>query len=115
MLWKTLDAGEWQPPPRPDLEAAVEHGREIVAFWQSTGKIVVLGDGVVFTAERFQQVRERVLAYLNENGTMTAGQLRDLFGTTRRYAVPIIEQLDREGITQRNGDVRVLAENAPGR
>ncbi|MEW5875236.1 MAG: selenocysteine-specific translation elongation factor [Candidatus Zixiibacteriota bacterium] len=114
-LWQSLEAGEWQPPPRSDLETAAEHGREIVAYWQSTTKIVVLGDGVIFSAARFQQVRERVLSYLKENGTMTAAQLRDLFGTTRRYAVPIIEQLDREGITQRNGDVRVLADSAPGR
>ena len=35
-------------------------------------------------------------------------ELRDLLGTTRKYAVPIGEYLDRIGLTKREGDVRRL-------
>jgi selenocysteine-specific elongation factor len=35
-------------------------------------------------------------------------ELRDLLGTTRKYAVPIGEYLDRVGLTLRTGDVRRL-------
>ena len=41
---------------------------------------------------------------------MSAAEVRDLLGTTRKYAVPILEALDREGLTRRVGDMRVLAD-----
>jgi selenocysteine-specific elongation factor len=36
-------------------------------------------------------------------------EIRDLLGTTRKFAVPICEYLDRVGVTRRDGDLRVLA------
>ena len=41
---------------------------------------------------------------------MTMADLRDLLGTTRKYAVPIGEYLDRIGLTRRDGDVRRLGQ-----
>jgi selenocysteine-specific elongation factor len=40
---------------------------------------------------------------------MTLSQIRETLGTTRKYAVPLCEYLDREGFTRREGDLRVLA------
>jgi selenocysteine-specific elongation factor len=37
-------------------------------------------------------------------------EIRDLLGTTRKYAVPLCEYLDRSGLTRREGDLRVLAQ-----
>ena len=42
----------------------------------------------------------------------TVAEIRDLLGTTRKFAVPICEYLDRIGVTPREGDLRVLAEPA---
>jgi selenocysteine-specific elongation SelB-like protein len=35
--------------------------------------------------------------------------LRDRFGLTRKYLIPLLEWADRRGITERRGDARVLA------
>ena len=40
------------------------------------------------------------------NGLFTAAQFRDAIGTTRAIAIPVLETLDRMGITQRVGDNR---------
>ncbi|MEW5702523.1 MAG: selenocysteine-specific translation elongation factor [Candidatus Zixiibacteriota bacterium] len=109
-LWKTLIDGGMLPPTREDLESRTEHARAILGFWISTGRVLALGDGVILTTELYAAVREKVREALRTQPSLTAGQLRDLLGTTRRYAVPIGEALDREGITRRVGDVRVLAE-----
>ncbi len=39
---------------------------------------------------------------------MTAAEFRDLIGTSRKYAVPLLEWLDARGVTLRNGDYRTL-------
>ena len=38
----------------------------------------------------------------------TVADFRDRFGISRKYAVPLLEWLDRAGITRRDGDVRVV-------
>ena len=47
---------------------------------------------------------------LSAGPTMTMAHLRDLLGTTRKYAVPFGEYLDRIGLTRREGDVRKLGQ-----
>jgi selenocysteine-specific elongation factor len=49
-------------------------------------------------------VRER----LAEGKGLTVAEIRDMLGTTRKYAVPLCEYLDRVGVTRREGDLRVL-------
>jgi selenocysteine-specific elongation factor len=43
----------------------------------------------------------------------TVAEIRDLLGTTRKYAVPLCEYLDRIGVTRREGDLRFLGNAAP--
>ena len=110
-LWKTLADGGVQPPVREELEAASPHGSAIVAYWVAEGHAVSLGDGVVLTSAAFEQAKTRVIEALQQGKSLTAGQLREVLQTTRRYAVPILEALDRAGITHRVGDERVLVES----
>ena len=46
---------------------------------------------------------------IQEKGQITLAEVRDLLGTSRKYAVVILETLDREKVTKKIGDARVLA------
>jgi selenocysteine-specific elongation factor len=109
-LWASIESGGIQPPTRPELETAAPNAKQIVAFWVASKRLTVLGDGVLFPASVFNTIRDRVVDHLKKSKQMSAAELRDLLGTTRKYAVPILEALDREGITRRVGDLRVLAD-----
>ncbi|GAB4323556.1 MAG: selenocysteine-specific translation elongation factor [Candidatus Zixiibacteriota bacterium] len=108
-LWRMLTDGAFQPPTRAELEAASPNARAIVAFWQGEGRVVVVGEGILLPAERFAEARERIAGFLGRAESITPADVRDLLNTTRKYAVPILEACDREGLTRRVGDVRVLA------
>jgi len=54
-----------------------------------------------------------VIECLSVGSAMTMADLRNLLGTTRKYAVPIGEYLDRIGLTRREGDVRKLGQAEP--
>ena len=43
---------------------------------------------------------------------LTVAEIRDLLGTTRKYAIPLCEYLDRIGVTRREGDLRLPATGA---
>jgi selenocysteine-specific elongation factor len=50
----------------------------------------------------------RVREVLREKGTLTVAEARDLFGTSRKYVLALLEHLDAQGVTQRVGDERRL-------
>jgi selenocysteine-specific elongation factor len=71
------------------------------------GALVKVGQDL-YRGSQIAGVRARVEAHLNEKGRMTAAEFRDLLGTSRKYAVPLLEWLDTHGVTIRNGDYRTL-------
>ena len=76
------------------------------------GALVKVGEDL-YRGSQIGRVRARVETYLNENGRMTAAEFRDLLGTSRKYAVPLLEWLDGRGVTIRKDDYRTLRKAVP--
>ncbi len=60
------------------------------------------------------EFRAALEATLRELGSATPAELRDRFGLTRKYLIPLLEWADRRGVTRRTGDARVLARLTAG-
>jgi selenocysteine-specific elongation factor len=58
--------------------------------------------------ETYNEAVTRLLTYLHEHSTMTAAEARDVLGTTRKYILPLLENLDELHLTRRQGDQRIL-------
>jgi selenocysteine-specific elongation factor len=58
--------------------------------------------------ETYEEMRERLVAHLREQGSITVAQVRDMFGASRKYALALLGYLDEKRITRRVGDERVL-------
>jgi selenocysteine-specific elongation factor len=71
------------------------------------GALVKVGDAI-YRGSQIAQIRARVESHLRGRESMTAAEFRDLLGTSRKYAVPLLEWLDARGITVRSGDLRTL-------
>jgi selenocysteine-specific elongation factor len=70
------------------------------------GHLVHAGGTLYFHAEAEAEMRRRVGGRLTGGAGLTVAEVRDLLGTTRKYAVPLCEYLDRVGVTRREGDLR---------
>lgn len=70
------------------------------------GFLVHIIDDLYIHADAETAMRQRVGAKLASGEAMTVAEIRDLLGTTRKYAVPLCEYLDRVHVTRREGDVR---------
>jgi len=93
-----------------ELNLGPDGGAELLQFLLRQGTLVKIADDVYWHRETLREARDRVSQYLKEKGEITVGSLRDLLGTSRRFALPLLEYFDRERLTRRVGDVRV-----PGR
>jgi selenocysteine-specific elongation factor len=100
-----LDALEAAPfsPPEP---ASVGADPALVRSLVREGAVVDI-DGILFASGAVDEARRRVRAALRDRGTVTVADVRDLLGSTRKYVLPILNQLDAEGVTRRRGDDRI--------
>lgn len=80
---------------------------EIVEYLLASEVIVRAGD-VFFLADAYGEMAAAITARLREKGTITLAEVRDMFGTSRRYAQALLEHMDAERVTKRVGDARVL-------
>lgn len=69
-------------------------------------EVVKIIDGFVIENEFFQEILDKLAKYLEENEKITVAEFRDLIGFSRKNAIAILEYLDREKFTRRDGDFR---------
>jgi selenocysteine-specific elongation factor len=70
--------------------------------------LVKLADDLVFHRDALAELRRRLLAYKATAAKIDIARFKDLAGVTRKYAIPLLEYLDRERVTRRVGDLREI-------
>jgi selenocysteine-specific elongation factor len=90
-------------------EAAALVGEEVLGVLLARGDLVQVSPEVLFLRETYEEMVERIRAHIQQQGSITLAQVRDLFQTSRKYAQALLEYLDGVGVTRRVGDERVLA------
>ena len=95
------------PPSKEEL-ATDKVAQEALHFLIQTGAVVEINKKLVISAEAFSSARESVTAFLQRQGSASTSEIRRELGTSRRIAIPLLELLDRDGITRREGLQRVL-------
>ncbi len=114
-LLDAIRGGGHSPPLRDELLAGAKQQPAVVAdllaLLVDEGQIVEIADGFWLSADNEESLRNVLVEAFQRAGAdgMTMAQLRDALKTTRKYAVPIGEYLDRIGLTIREGEVRRLA------
>ena len=105
-------------PPEPGSFAGAAGGnaanlKDLFDVCVAEGYLVRITDEVYLHSEVEAEMRRRIAERLASGSAgLTVADIRDLLGTTRKFAVPLCEYLDRVGVTRREGDLRVLAGQA---
>jgi selenocysteine-specific elongation factor len=81
---------------------------ELARYLEAAGRIVRLGDGYAISASAFEVAEDVLLTEARATGEVTLARFRDLLGVGRRDAQLLLERFDRDGLTRRVGDARVL-------
>ncbi|PZC46311.1 MAG: selenocysteine-specific elongation factor [Chloroflexi bacterium] len=99
---KELQVEPYAPAPQVTLDV------DLLNLLIGEGRIVRVSDQVVFDSAAFKEMVDKVVQQTKEQGSITVAQVRDLLGTSRKYVLALMEYLDEQRITRRNGDERVL-------
>jgi len=95
---------EWAEKIGVDLEAL----RNLLAHLEREGSLVRAPGDLWFDRAAVDTLRERIIAHLREHQTLDTQTYKSLIGTTRKWAVPLMELFDAEHLTMRAGENRIL-------
>ena len=83
-------------------------GIEILSVMLDQDILISITPDLLFLLETYETMVEETKKYIAQKGSVTVAEVRDMFCTSRKYALGFLEHMDREGITVRVGDKREL-------
>ncbi len=106
-----LELEPFAPPAPADIKEGLniseEEFMEIIAYLISIGIIVKVNQDMLFTSQALEEGKQILNEYFNQEKELSLATARDIFKTTRKYALPLIEYYDRVRVTRRIGDIRI--------
>jgi len=99
-------------PVRSELLEQTPEARTILDFLLKSGEWTGLKDGILLRTEDYERAIRMTVNAIRTDGPITVAKFRDLIGTTRKYALPLLDRFDRLGYTRREGDERVAGPRA---
>ncbi len=106
-------------PPTPEqlaneTGAAKETVKRIIGILIEHQKLIVIADGLVFHREAVDEAQEKLVAHIREEGKLESVRFKYVLDTTRKYAIPLLDYLDKLGVTRRVGNTRYLKKPPAG-
>src|SRR5215470_1506535 len=82
--------------------------QKIVTLLLRDKLLVKISDELVFHHTALASLRNKLAAYKTKSAKIDVAQFKDMTGVSRKYAIPLLEYLDRERVTKRVGDAREI-------
>ena len=108
-LLDLLERDPLAPPSLSMIREKLAVDDDFLSFLVEQGRVIQLDHDLVYSRRAYEQAVEKVRELLAREERVTVAQVRDAFGTSRKFVLPLLEQMDRDNVTQRNGDERTLA------
>lgn len=100
------------PPTTKELATGVgqsfEQIQPLLHLSCEDGLLIKMSDELYYSAEAIELVKKLCRVVLTKLGQATMSQMRDAWGVSRKYSIPLCEYLDQIGFTVRVGDLRQL-------
>ncbi len=113
VLAKIEDAfrqGGFQPPPPKDVlgEPSIEsaQNRALLESLVKSKRLIRIADNVIFHSDVIAHIRRSLATHRGRR--FSIHEFKEWMNISRKYAIPLLEHLDREHVTRRDGDRRVV-------
>jgi selenocysteine-specific elongation factor len=105
-LMRAFETNRYSPPGVKECQTEV--GEDVFNVLVESGTIMTVSSEVAFRRQDYDLMLSETRKMIEQNGRITLAEVRDLFGTSRKYAQALLEHLDATGVTVRDGDFRRL-------
>lgn len=105
------DGGVTPPVVKELLEATkcdLKQARNLLAILEKDRKVTKINQDIYFDTTLLNEIRAKLIDRLRSSGGITPSKFQELTGASRKYNIPLLEYFDKERVTLRVGDQRVL-------
>jgi len=106
LVLSEFEAAGFAPPALSKLSE--NHGVSLVQAMIDAGDLVRVSPEFALTSTQYERAKRVIAGAAAAEGPLTTSRIRELLGTSRKYAIPLLEHLDSTGFTKRSGDLRSL-------
>lgn len=106
-IMATLEQNRYEPPKLTLLASGGKIHQQAIKYIIDSGEGYKCGSDYLFLSEVWNEILGFVRDHLNQTDQLTVPDLRERFGFTRKFAIPLLEEFDRLGLTERSGDFRI--------
>ncbi|HBQ87748.1 MAG TPA: selenocysteine-specific translation elongation factor [Syntrophomonas sp.] len=103
----------FNPPSLDEMKASAGVSEavfnEIISYLAEQGLLVRISENMYFTRNALEEGKQILSDYFDREKELSLAMARDLFNTSRKYALPLVEYYDRVRFTRRVGDLRIKA------
>ncbi|MFH1976300.1 MAG: selenocysteine-specific translation elongation factor [Pseudomonadota bacterium] len=82
--------------------------KDVLMLLVDEGVVLKVKEDLYFHTDNINDIRNRMVEFLRENGEMTTPQFKDMTGASRKFLIPLLEYFDSKNVTIRIGDIRKL-------
>jgi len=90
------------------LKVDRQRAQKLVTLLLRDRVLIKVSEDLVFHSDALQNLRRQLGAEKSKSPKMDVARFKDLTGVSRKYAIPLLEYLDRERVTRRVGNERVI-------
>jgi selenocysteine-specific elongation factor len=112
-LLSLLETAPFSPPALSEAARRTGASAALISELEAAGHIVRLETDIAVTAAALERATTMLRDAAAREGPLTASRARQLLDTSRKYALPLLEELDRRGVTRRRGDTRTFVDTDP--
>ncbi|RQD78704.1 selenocysteine-specific translation elongation factor [Desulfonatronospira sp. MSAO_Bac3] len=115
-ITRTYKQAGIQPPTvkklLEDLGLEMKEAGPVLRLLQDEKELVKINEDFYFSAGAVQELKDKVKDYLEKNEEMGPVEFKEITGLSRKFAIPLMEFMDKEKLTMRVGDKRKLRKRA---
>jgi len=90
------------------LDASEKEVRDMLGVLTNQNKLAKLKEGIYFHQDPLEDLKGRLISFLQEHGKVSTQQFKTLTGVSRKFAIPLAEYFDAIRVTIRVGEERIL-------
>jgi len=90
------------------LKVDKSRAQKIVTLLLREKLLIKISEELVFHHSALERLRREMASYKMKSPKIDVTRFKELTGVSRKYAIPLLEYLDRERVTRRVGDERVI-------
>jgi selenocysteine-specific elongation factor len=103
---KKFQSDPYSPPSLSELMET--YSPDLIKVMIANQLLIRTSDDIAFRKENFDEMARKLVEFIHDGGGITLGQFRDIFNTSRKFALSFLEYLDKQGVTRFDGEKRVI-------